>query len=285
MLGITLFRVPSLYGIQRYMDTSHSRKTSLMTSDGDFKVTRASFVSVDSGDLFGFVARCRLFHGLTSGEVTSIIHAAREQQSQRGAFFFHQGDPASLLYLLARGQVKLTQLTSDGHQVVVRYAGPGQVFAVLAAMHMPEYPVSAQAVEACQSLFWDGETIIRLMEQYPRLAINALELMAEQTRELQDRFRELATERVERRVARALLRLIRQTGRKVEGGVLVGIPLSRQDLAEMTGTTLHTVSRILSRWEQQGLTESGRERVIIRQPHALVTIAEDLPPTVSPEAT
>jgi CRP-like cAMP-binding protein len=88
----------------------------------------------------------------------------------------------------------------------------------------------------------------------------------------------VATERVERRIAHALLRLVRQAGRRVEAGVEIDFPLSRQDVAEMTGTTLHTVSRTLSAWESQGIVESGRQQVVIRKPHALVAIAEDLPP-------
>jgi CRP-like cAMP-binding protein len=80
-------------------------------------------------------------------------------------------------------------------------------------------------------------------------------------------------------VARCLLRLARQTGQKIEGGVLIGLPLSRGDLAKIAGTTLYTVSRILSGWEQQGFVEAGRERVLIRQAHILAAIAEDLPPS------
>ena len=95
--------------------------------------------------------------------------------------------------------------------------------------------------------------------------------------ELQDRYRELATERVERRVARALLRLARQTGTRTQEGVLLDLPLSRQDLGQMTGTTQYTASRILSGWEHKGLIVTGRERVVIRDPHGLVIIAEDLP--------
>ncbi len=80
-----------------------------------------------------------------------------------------------------------------------------------------------------------------------------------------------------------LLRLASQTGRQTEEGVLIDMPLSRQDLAEMTGTTLYTVSRILSQWEQKGYVESRREHVVIRFPHALVTVAEDLPPRTQGE--
>jgi len=107
--------------------------------------------------------------------------------------------------------------------------------------------------------------------------------VARQYRYLLDRYQELMTERVEQRVARALLRLARQVGQKADKGVLIGLPLSREDLAEMTGTTLYTVSRILSRWEDQDLVETGRERVLIRQPHGLVAIAEDLPPSTLPD--
>ena len=78
-------------------------------------------------------------------------------------------------------------------------------------------------------------------------------------------------------MARTLLRLARQTGQRTDEGVLLDLPLSRQDLGEMTGTTLYTVSRIVSSWEQQGFVQTGRERIVIRDPHGLVTIAEDLP--------
>jgi CRP-like cAMP-binding protein len=74
-----------------------------------------------------------------------------------------------------------------------------------------------------------------------------------------------------------VLRLARQSGHKVAGGILIDLPLSRQNLAELTGTTLYTVSRILSQWEAQGLVETGRERVLIRNPHGLVVVADDLP--------
>jgi len=95
----------------------------------------------------------------------------------------------------------------------------------------------------------------------------------------------MSTERVERRIARALLRLVSQLGRKVETGVLIDLALSREDVANMTGTTVYTVSRILSRWEEEGIIEGGREKVLIKRPPSLVMIAEDLPPTVKPLET
>jgi CRP-like cAMP-binding protein len=94
--------------------------------------------------------------------------------------------------------------------------------------------------------------------------------------EMQERYRELATEKVERRIARALLRLAAQVGSKTDGGI--ELTFTRQELAEMSGTTLYTVSRVLSEWERQELVEAGRERVVIRNPHGVVSIAEELNP-------
>ena len=89
--------------------------------------------------------------------------------------------------------------------------------------------------------------------------------------------RQLATEKVERRIARALLRLVQQAGRRVEHGVLIDLPLSRDDIAQMTGTTLYTVSRVVSRWEGEGILDAGRQQLVIRKPHALMSLADEVP--------
>jgi CRP-like cAMP-binding protein len=192
-----------------------------------------------------------------------------------GGFFFHQGDPAKVLYVLVEGRVKFTQVTADGQQVLLRAIGGGEPFGAVAALGDAHHPASGQAVGRCVALGWESEVIGELMVRYPRLALNALRFLAGRVEEFQDRYRELSTERVERRVAHALLRLARQVGRHVEEGVLIDLAVSRQDLAEMTGTTLYTASRILSAWEGQGLVKSGRARLLIRDMERLRGIAED----------
>jgi CRP-like cAMP-binding protein len=232
-------------------------------------------------DPLDFIGRIPPFRGLTSTELQAIIYAAHLRRVERLAFFYHQGDPATNFYILVEGQVRLTEVTTEGQQLLVRFAGPGEALGIIAALENTVYPLAAQAVEDCQALAWDSATLERLMERFPRLAINGLRLVSQRWHELEERYRELATERVERRIAQTLLRLVRQIGRRVEGGVLIDLPLTRQDLAEMTGTTLYTVSRILSRWEQEQLVQTGRERVLICYPHGLARIAEDLPPVES----
>jgi CRP/FNR family transcriptional regulator, nitrogen oxide reductase regulator len=218
-----------------------------------------------------------LFEGLSPDEVDTIRQAAQRRSIARGAFLFHQGDPAANAYVLLLGRARLSQVTVDGQEVLVQFIGAGDPAGLVAAFPRATYPLSAQAVEDCVALVWDGETLAQLMARFPRLALNGMGTVSGRMRDLQDRVRELQTERVERRIARALLRLVRQVGRKTDQGVVIDMSLSRQDIAEMTGATLYTVSRVLSGWESDGVVASGRERVTVLAPHRLVTIAEDLP--------
>jgi len=113
------------------------------------------------------------------------------------------------------------------------------------------------------------------MQTRPYLSFDLMKLMTGYIQEMQERYRELATEKVQRRIALVLLRLTSQMGTKSADG-RIELTFTRQDLAEMAGTTLYTVSRVLSEWEKRGLVESGRERVLIRNPHGLVQVAEGL---------
>lgn len=234
-----------------------------------------------TADLLG---RLGLFQGLDADALAAVVQAAHIHSVPSGSCFFFQGDPATRFYVLLEGRVRLTQVTAEGQQVILRFITAGEGMGIVAALGAMVYPASAEALDACRAAMWDGAAIAALMEHYPRLALNGMRLLAQRVREFQDRLRELATERVERRVARMLLRLARQSGQKVAGGILIDLPMSRQNLAEMTGTTLYTVSRILSQWEAQGLVETGRERVVIRRPHGLVVIADDLPEADEPRA-
>jgi CRP-like cAMP-binding protein len=223
-----------------------------------------------------------LFKNLSDSDLQAVIREAGELSYDEGSFIFYQEDPAERIFVLKSGRVKLTQLSTDGQQVLMRVMTPGMMFAAISIVEGTVYPVSAEAAGHCEVLYWSQETLLSLIQRYPVLALNALKVLAGHVREFQDRYRELATERVERRVARAVLRLASQTGIKTDEGILLNLPLTRQDLAEMSGTTLFTVSRILSNWEGKGLVIPGRERLVIRFPHGLVSIAEDLPTQFRP---
>jgi CRP-like cAMP-binding protein len=217
-----------------------------------------------------------LFTGLDAAALQNVSEAARIREKKAGVSFFREGDPAESFFVVQSGSVKLTQVTPEGHQVVLRLIGAADPFGGVAAFGGGAYPVSAEAVTDVTALEWPGQVMASLMETYPKLAINAVRFVAARLHELQVQYRQLATEKVERRVARALLRLGEQAGRRTDAGVLIDLPLSREDIAQMTGTTLYTVSRIISRFEADGLVEAGRQHIVIRDPQALTSIADDL---------
>jgi CRP/FNR family transcriptional regulator, nitrogen oxide reductase regulator len=232
---------------------------------------------VPAGVDFDLLSKIPLFQGLSDAELTRVCQPAHTRKVEEGGFYFLQDDPAQNIFVLLTGRLKLAQGGPEGEQVLMRVVGPYTLFGAVAMSLTETYPVSAQAAEDCTALYWNRQDLMQAVRVFPVLALNAIQEMARHAQEYQERFRQLATERVERRLARTILRLAAQTGRKVPEGVLIDMPLTRQDLAEMTGTTLFTVSRLLKQWEDQGLVISKREQVIIRFPHGLVSIAEDLP--------
>lgn len=218
-----------------------------------------------------------LFEGLTDAQRGEVIDRSRVRRVKAGAVLFRQGGAATTLFVPLEARVRVTELDPTGHEVLLRFIGPGQMLGGMAGLERATYPVTATVVDEGRVMSWSNEAMQRLLERHPRLARNTMRLMVARIRELQQRCLELATQHVEQRVARTVLRLIRQAGRRTDRGILLDLPLSRQDLAEMTGTTLFTVSRLLARWTQQEIVEVGRRRVVLRNPHALVAIADDLP--------
>ena len=217
-----------------------------------------------------------LFQGLSKESLEVICRAASRREVPADGFFFFQGDTADWIFVLVKGRIKVSQLTTDGQQVLLRVVTPYALFGGIAFSQQEAYPANALAVEDSLALCWSKTRLMEFVASEPKLALNAIRMMADHVLEFQERFSQMATQRVERRLARSILRLASQAGRKTEDGVLIDLPLSRKDLAEMNGTTLYTVSRIMSQWEDQGLVLLGRERVVIRYPHGLVRIAEDL---------
>ena len=206
--------------------------------------------------------RTELFAKLDVATLDDAVRYGRTRRIPRGRIIFHRGDPATACHLLLSGRVRIAQADS-GNDVVIRYVGPGQIFGALALFHGGRYPADAMAVTDCVEIQWSSTAITELMQRYPRIALNALAIVGHRLDELQHRIRELTTETVDRRIAHALLRLAQHAGRRAKGGIEISFPLSRKDLAAISGTAHTTVSRILADWQAKGIIISGRKRIIV----------------------
>ncbi|MCI0555089.1 MAG: Crp/Fnr family transcriptional regulator [Anaerolineae bacterium] len=217
-----------------------------------------------------------VFAEATDDDLQLVTRNGFMRSIEEGEYFFFQGDPAEYLYVLISGQVKLMQSSPNGKQVNIRTIQPWEMFAALGAVRKDAtYPASAQAIQDSAALVVRSDFMSEMMQTRPYLAVGLTRLMTTLIQEIQARYRELATERVEQRIARTLLRLASQIGHSSESQTTsVEMEFSRQDLAEMTGTTLFTVSRTLSEWEKIGLIDAGRERIRIKDSQGLTKIAD-----------
>jgi CRP-like cAMP-binding protein len=214
--------------------------------------------------------------GVTPEQTEAIFRLGNILSLQAGSVLFHQGDPAVRSFLVLSGRLKLCKLHELGKEVLVRYVGPGELAAMVAILQAREYPVNAEAVSATQVIGWNKPAMLEIMTAYSPIALNMIRNSLDRLEELQTRYLELHAEQVEQRIARSLLRIMKQSGRRSGNDIEIDFPISRQELADYTGTTLYTVSRTLSAWEKKGWVKSGRERIIIANPHALVLFSENL---------
>jgi CRP-like cAMP-binding protein len=221
------------------------------------------------------ISRLPLFQGLTPDEHSEILKSARSSRYAKDSAIFEQETEAHSFFVLISGHIRVVRTTPDGQQVIARYISEGEIFGVAAALGRTTYPASAVAAVDCVVLAWPNALWPELATRFPVFGAATYRTVGSRLQETQTRVVEMSTEQVEQRVAHALLRLANQTGRKTDSGIEIDFPISRQDIAEMTGTTLHTVSRLLSKWEENGIVVSGRQRVTVKDAHRLVVLAEN----------
>ncbi len=202
-----------------------------------------------------------VFAGMTESECLEIASCARARTYARDELLFMQGQPARSLVMIHDGSVKHTQLSSNGDEVILRMSGKGDPVGIPANDSSCGHTCSARAMELCKTSVWEYARLQELLSKYPKIGINISKVLSNRLDELQERFREVATEKVAQRLALALLRLMKQIGRPNHRGVEVS--LSREELAQTTGTTLFTISRILSKWGEEGFVLPRREAVVV----------------------
>lgn len=219
-----------------------------------------------------------MFARMSDSEIDTILANASSRLYAPGMAVFEQGQSADHFFVLLSGRLRVTHLNPDGQQTVVRMVNPGDLFGIARALRRHDYPGTATAVVDSVALQWPMTMWDELVSQFPSIAVNVMQAIGQRLQEAHARVQELSTEEVERRVAHAVLRLAEQAGKADGKAVRIDFPVSRQDIAEMTGTTLHTVSRILSGWQRAQIVASGRQKLVVKDRHRLLMIADGREP-------
>jgi len=213
------------------------------------------------------------FSKLDARQIRDILDQASSRRYDSGVAIFKEGHEAERFFMLLDGYIRVVRITPQGEQVIALHIPSGQLFGIAKALGRDTYPATAITAAESLALSWPTRLWDQFVADYDGFATETYKTVGNRIGEMNTRIVEMATQQVEQRVANALLRLINQTGRKVANGIEIDFPITRQDLSEMTGTTLHTVSRMLSAWEKQGLVESRRKRITVCDPHQLVILS------------
>lgn len=214
------------------------------------------------------------FSRLEKRQIRTILDQATSRRYASDIAIFEEGHPAERFFMLLDGYVRVVRITPGGEQVTALHIPAGQLLGIAKAIGRDTYPATALTASESIALSWPMRLWDGYVRDYDGFATETYKTLGNRVGEMNTRIVELATQQVEQRVANALLRLINQTGRKVDGGIEIDFPITRRDLSELTATTLHTVSRLLSGWERQGLVESKRKRIKVCDPHALVVLSQ-----------
>jgi CRP/FNR family transcriptional regulator, nitrogen oxide reductase regulator len=199
-----------------------------------------------------------LFTDISAQDRTVIVSAARERMFSRGQIIHIEGDDMRQVVLLTSGYAKMVQCGQNGSAVILRLCGPGELVGTLGVTMQARYRSTPQAIASSTALVWERDVFESLSKRFPSLRLNVAYILYKQLEDMEDRFREISTERVAPRLGRQIFRLVEQVGIPSNSSS-VEINLTREELAQLIGTSLFTVSRLLSEWDRKGIVTTRRE--------------------------
>jgi len=221
-------------------------------------------------DKENFLREIPLLEGIPQEEIKKISAYFHLKEYKKNEYIFFEGDEEPGIYIVIEGIVKLLKETADGKTVILRLVTPKEVFGWLVmGDSRPTSTYTAQALVNTKVLYISNQDFLKLLNLYPALAVKITCDASKMLLEAYDRLKSLAAEKVEGRIANLLLELSRKIGKEEDGKIVIIAPITRQDLAEMTGTTVETAIRIMSKWKKEGIVNTERGKIEILDPDYL----------------
>ena len=210
-----------------------------------------------------------IFSGLNQTELNELTGLTIEYSFTAGNFIFWEGDALQRFYLVREGRVRILKQSSSGKEFTVAFFGPREMFGGVAAFEGKPYPASAQAVTKTRVLGIRREEFLVFLTNHPAVALKIINVLGVRLREAHERLRDLAAEKAERRLAKILLML--------SSKISPNLPFTRQEIADMAGTTTETAIRVLSRLKAGGIIHSARGKIVILNETKLKLLSEGPP--------
>lgn len=205
-----------------------------------------------------------IFSSLNEEEVKEIRPYLVRQKFRKKEGVFSEGDPPEWFYILMAGKVKITKLSQDGREIIIELISPPDFFGGFAVMKGFPYPANAVAMEDSDILKIARPNLLKIIDRFPNIMYEITSSLGERIREFHDTLKNIALERVESRIAALLIKLADKIGEKSkDNSISIDMRLTKQDIAEMVGTTVETTIRVMSRFKKSGfVTDDGRKIII-----------------------
>jgi CRP-like cAMP-binding protein len=226
-------------------------------------------------DVEALLRTTTIFRKLAPQDLRTVAQASTVKSYAKGKMIFEQDSPADAFYTIASGRVKIFKMLPSGKDLILEVFGTGDPLGAIAVYDGRPFPASAVALEDTVCVVIPRPVFFRLLEEHPSLVRGLMLGMTVRLVELTNRLAQLSGTRIEPRFARLFLKLAADLGRAEQGGTLVPLVLSRQELADMTGTTIETAIRIMSRWGKEDVVRTEKHGFLILDRAALEAIAAD----------
>jgi len=210
-----------------------------------------------------------IFSALNEAEINELAGISHVRRFASEEFIFLEGDPPDYFYVLAVGKVRVVKHSASGKDFVVAFFEAGEIFGEVAVFENKPYPASAQAAGETTVIAVPKKEFLAFLSQRPQVALRLISILGGRLREAQSRLKDLAIERVEQRLANALLMLSTRLGSI--------LPFTRQDIADMTGTTTETAIRTMVHLKERGIISTSRGKITIVNSEKLRLLAEGRP--------
>ncbi|MCK5504689.1 MAG: Crp/Fnr family transcriptional regulator [Thermodesulfovibrionia bacterium] len=208
--------------------------------------------------------KSEVFSSLKDEDAESISGLFEKKVFKNNEVIFMEGDPSDKFYIVAEGNVKILKHTMMGKDVILEIMSPGDIFGGVAVLDNKPYPASAQAMESITVARISRQNLLKIMEEYPMLKLEIVKYFSDKLRDAHEMLKNVATERVEKRIASLLFKLSEKVGIEDGGYRKIDFPLTRQEISEMVGTTVETCIRTMSKFQKKGMIRSSNGRISIK---------------------
>jgi CRP/FNR family transcriptional regulator, cyclic AMP receptor protein len=223
----------------------------------------------------GLLSEVALFSGLSEDDIAAIGHATTMTRCTRGQRILSPDDPPDRIHIVKKGRVRVYRITPDGKQLTLDIHDKGTILGDMELLGQDRLPEAyAETIEDAVICTITPDELRRLIERYPTIGVNIIQHLSRRLEAAERELEAMAYQRVDQRLARKLLDLGQRFGVKTERGTLIQARLTQQELAEMIGTTRETLAHTLGDFRRNGLIDTDRHQVIIRDAEELAGIAD-----------